>query len=84
MIILLGSIEFARCMVFVFQIAKEYEAGGASCLSVLTDSKYFKGGYDYLQAVRAAGTSCPLLCKEFIVQVCAVRLLRVLCEYMLM
>lgn len=51
------------------QIAKAYEAGGASCLSVLTDSKFFQGGFENLQLIRDAGVTCPLLCKEFIVEV---------------
>lgn len=50
------------------QIAREYEAGGAACLSVLTDSKFFQGNFNYLQQIRAAGISCPLLCKDFIVE----------------
>lgn len=50
------------------QIARDYEAGGAACLSVLTDSKYFQGSFEYLKQIRAAGVACPLLCKEFIVE----------------
>lgn len=49
------------------EIAKAYEKGGAACLSVLTDGKYFKGGFENLEAIRNAGVKCPLLCKEFIV-----------------
>lgn len=49
------------------EIAKAYEKGGAACLSVLTDEKYFKGGFENLEAIRNAGVECPLLCKEFIV-----------------
>ncbi|MFN9990225.1 MAG: indole-3-glycerol phosphate synthase TrpC [Cyanobacteriota bacterium] len=46
-------------------IAKGYAAGGASCLSVLTDKTFFQGGFDVLVAVREA-VELPLLCKEFI------------------
>uniref|UniRef100_A0A7C9CJY2 indole-3-glycerol-phosphate synthase n=1 Tax=Opuntia streptacantha TaxID=393608 RepID=A0A7C9CJY2_OPUST len=49
------------------EIAEAYEKGGAACLSVLTDEKYFKGGFENLEAIRNAGVKCPLLCKEFIV-----------------
>ena len=47
-------------------IAKSYEAGGASCLSVLTDSKFFQGSFDNLNLVRQA-VELPLLCKEFVI-----------------
>ena len=50
------------------RIAKAYEAGGAACLSVLTDEKFFQGSFDNLRAIRDAGVTCPLLCKEFIVE----------------
>jgi indole-3-glycerol phosphate synthase len=46
-------------------IAKGYAAGGASCLSVLTDKSFFQGGFDVLVAVRDA-VDLPLLCKDFI------------------
>ncbi|KAJ4730247.1 indole-3-glycerol phosphate synthase, chloroplastic-like [Melia azedarach] len=49
------------------EIARAYEKGGAACLSVLTDEKYFKGSFENLEAIRSAGVKCPLLCKEFIV-----------------
>ena len=55
----------------LWQIAKAYEEGGAACLSVLTDRKYFQGSFEYLQDIRNAGVTCPLLCKEFIVEVIA-------------
>ena len=46
-------------------IAKAYAAGGASCLSVLTDKTFFQGGFEVLIEVRQA-VELPLLCKEFI------------------
>jgi indole-3-glycerol phosphate synthase len=46
-------------------IALGYQAGGASCLSVLTDKQFFQGGFEVLVAVREA-VELPLLCKEFI------------------
>ncbi|KAF5787364.1 putative indole-3-glycerol-phosphate synthase [Helianthus annuus] len=49
------------------EIAKAYEKGGAACLSVLTDAKYFQGSFENLEAIRNAGVTCPILCKEFIV-----------------
>src|ERR1700744_2624497 len=48
------------------RIAKEYEAAGASCLSVLTDEKFFQGSLDYLRQIRAA-VKVPLLRKDFII-----------------
>ncbi|XWS75908.1 hypothetical protein CRYUN_Cryun01aG0132100 [Craigia yunnanensis] len=48
-------------------IARAYEKGGAACLSVLTDEKYFKGSFENLEAIRNAGVKCPLLCKEFVI-----------------
>ena len=47
-------------------IAKAYEMGGASCLSVLTDRKFFQGSFDNLNLVRKT-VDLPLLCKEFII-----------------
>jgi indole-3-glycerol phosphate synthase len=46
-------------------IAEGYAAGGASCLSVLTDRRFFQGGFEVLISVREA-VELPLLCKDFI------------------
>ena len=48
------------------KIAQEYESAGASCLSVLTDEKYFEGSPAHLQAVRAV-VNLPLLRKDFVI-----------------
>ena len=47
-------------------IAQSYQQGGATCLSVLTDSKFFQGSFENLAAVRAS-VDLPLLCKEFVI-----------------
>ena len=47
-------------------IAKSYQFGGATCLSVLTDNEFFKGGGPILELARKA-CSIPVLRKDFII-----------------
>lgn len=47
-------------------IAKEYEAAGADCISVLTEPKWFLGSDDYLRQI-AKNVSIPCLRKDFTV-----------------
>lgn len=48
------------------RIAREYETAGASCLSVLTDEKFFQGSLEYLKQIREV-VKLPLLRKDFII-----------------
>jgi indole-3-glycerol phosphate synthase len=47
-------------------IAQSYVQGGATCLSVLTDAKFFQGSFENLALIRAV-VEIPLLCKDFII-----------------
>jgi indole-3-glycerol phosphate synthase len=54
------------------KIGTQYETGGASAISVLTDEKFFQGHADYLQSVRK-NTSIAVLRKDFIIDILQVQ-----------
>ncbi|MGJ5634344.1 indole-3-glycerol phosphate synthase TrpC [Nostoc sp. CALU 1950] len=56
-------------------IAKAYERGGATCISVFTDQKFFHGSFESLRTIRYR-VGLPLLCKEFILDPCQIYLAR--------
>ncbi|MDA9034596.1 indole-3-glycerol phosphate synthase TrpC [Hyphomicrobiales bacterium] len=50
------------------QIARDYEKGGAACLSILTDNPSFHGSSQYLKDIRGI-TNLPILRKDFMIDV---------------
>jgi indole-3-glycerol phosphate synthase len=48
-------------------VASAYERGGASALSILTDSKFFGGRDEDVKSVRSAGVKLPILYKNFVI-----------------
>ena len=58
------------------KIAEAYERGGAACISVLTDHKFFQGSFADLGTIRQT-VSLPLLCKDFIIDPYQIYLARV-------
>lgn len=56
-------VDFDPC-----DIARRYQAGGATCLSVLTDQRFFMGSLAYLEAI-AEIVTLPLLRKDFVIDV---------------
>ena len=60
------SVGLIREKFDLLKIAQEYEKAGASCLSVLTESKYFGGNIDYIKKIKSA-VKLPILRKDFII-----------------
>lgn len=58
------------------EIATAYEKAGASCISVLTDEKFFQGSFQNLRRIRAS-VNLPLLCKDFVIYPYQIYLARV-------
>ncbi|MDB9445286.1 indole-3-glycerol phosphate synthase TrpC [Anabaena sp. CS-542/02] len=56
-------------------IAKAYERGGAACISVLTETAFFRGSWENLRAIRQR-VALPLLCKDFMIDPCQIYLAR--------
>lgn len=56
-------------------IAKAYERGGATCLSVVTEATFSHGSFDHLRFIRHR-VPLPLLCKDFIIDPCQIYLAR--------
>lgn len=50
----------------VEDVATQYAAAGASCLSVLTEEKYFRGALAFLERAHSVAPDVPLLRKDFI------------------
>ena len=49
------------------EIAKIYDENNATCLSVLTEPKFFGGDFNHMKNIKEAGIKLPILCKDFMV-----------------
>jgi len=49
------------------EIAKIYDRNNATCLSVLTEPKFFGGDFSHMKHIKEAGIKLPILCKDFMV-----------------